>query len=188
MSAISYWLLSPPFVAPSPPPLVGPSQSGSVSVFMAVPTMYSYLLSHYQHHMSPEQQAAACAAAAGLRLAVSGSAAAPLPLLKAWQEVSGGQPLLERYGMTETGMILSNPYQVGDCVSTTCRLHVVTCTLTRQLVQDMHAFNYCINQVWVSAEPCTSRRWAKVWLCNRAPGMEVHRSLAGLLTRKGTAA
>lgn len=78
---------------------------------MAVPTMYSYLLSHYQQHMSPQQQAAARAAAAGLRLTVSGSAAAPVPLLQQWQALSG-QMLLERYGMTETGMILSNPYEV----------------------------------------------------------------------------
>ncbi|KAF6260638.1 hypothetical protein COO60DRAFT_1684228 [Scenedesmus sp. NREL 46B-D3] len=83
---------------------------GDVSVLMAVPTMYSYLLSYYDSHMTPEQQRAARAAAAGLRLAVSGSAAAPVPLLQRWQALSG-QRLLERYGMTETGMILSNPYE-----------------------------------------------------------------------------
>jgi malonyl-CoA/methylmalonyl-CoA synthetase len=74
--------------------------------------MYSYLLSHYEQHMSAQEQAAAQQAAAGLRLTVSGSAAAPVPLLRRWQQLSG-QVLLERYGMTETGMILSNPYQVG---------------------------------------------------------------------------
>jgi malonyl-CoA/methylmalonyl-CoA synthetase len=75
--------------------------------------MYSYLLSHYQQHMPPAQQAAARAAAAALRLTVSGSAAAPVSLLQQWRALSG-QVLLERYGMTETGMILSNPYQVTD--------------------------------------------------------------------------
>lgn len=79
---------------------------------MAVPTMYNYLLSHYEQHLSAQEQAAAQQAAAGLRLTVSGSAAAPVPLLRRWQQLSG-QVLLERYGMTETGMILSNPYQVG---------------------------------------------------------------------------
>jgi malonyl-CoA/methylmalonyl-CoA synthetase len=78
---------------------------------MAVPTMYSYLLSHYDSHMTPEEQAAARSAAAALRLTVSGSAAAPVPLLQRWKALSG-QQLLERYGMTETGMILSNPYEV----------------------------------------------------------------------------
>jgi acyl-CoA synthetase (AMP-forming)/AMP-acid ligase II len=73
--------------------------------------MYSYLLSHYDSHMSAQEQAAARQAASGLRLTVSGSAAAPVPLLHRWQQLSG-QMLLERYGMTETGMILSNPYKV----------------------------------------------------------------------------
>jgi malonyl-CoA/methylmalonyl-CoA synthetase len=73
--------------------------------------MYSYLLSHYESHMTPEEQQAAQAAVAALRLTVSGSAAAPVPLLQRWQALSG-QRLLERYGMTETGMILSNPYEV----------------------------------------------------------------------------
>lgn len=89
-------------------------QGGDVSVLMAVPTMYNYLLSHYEQHMSAQEQAAAQQAAAGLRLTVSGSAAAPVPLLRRWQQLSG-RVLLERYGMTETGMILSNPYQVGVC-------------------------------------------------------------------------
>ena len=38
----------------------------------------------------------------------SGSAALPVPTLERWQEITG-QRLLERYGMTEIGMALSNP-------------------------------------------------------------------------------
>ena len=45
---------------------------------------------------------------AGLRLMVSGSAALPVSTLERWQEISG-HTLLERYGMTEIGMALSNP-------------------------------------------------------------------------------
>ncbi len=72
--------------------------------------MYALLLEAYGA-MQPEQQAAARAAAAGLRLAVSGSSACPLPIMGRWQQLSG-QLLLERYGMTEVGMALSNPLQV----------------------------------------------------------------------------
>jgi malonyl-CoA/methylmalonyl-CoA synthetase len=39
---------------------------------------------------------------------VSGSAALPVPVLEKWREISG-HVLLERYGMTEIGMALSNP-------------------------------------------------------------------------------
>lgn len=49
----------------------------------------------------------ACPLRAG-RLMVSGSAALPLPVLEKWQRVTG-HTLLERYGMTEIGMALSNP-------------------------------------------------------------------------------
>jgi malonyl-CoA/methylmalonyl-CoA synthetase len=41
---------------------------------------------------------------------VSGSAALPVPVLERWRELSG-HTLLERYGMTEIGMGLSNPYR-----------------------------------------------------------------------------
>jgi malonyl-CoA/methylmalonyl-CoA synthetase len=41
---------------------------------------------------------------------VSGSAALPAPLWGRWKEITG-QALLERYGMTEIGMALSNPYR-----------------------------------------------------------------------------
>lgn len=39
---------------------------------------------------------------------VSGSAALPVPLLEKWKNATG-HTLLERYGMTEIGMALSNP-------------------------------------------------------------------------------
>jgi acyl-CoA synthetase (AMP-forming)/AMP-acid ligase II len=39
---------------------------------------------------------------------VSGSAALPVPLLEKWRSATG-HTLLERYGMTEIGMALSNP-------------------------------------------------------------------------------
>jgi malonyl-CoA/methylmalonyl-CoA synthetase len=41
---------------------------------------------------------------------VSGSAALPVNTLKRWKEITG-HTLLERYGMTEIGMALSNPYR-----------------------------------------------------------------------------
>jgi len=49
-------------------------------------------------------------ACAKLRLMVSGSAALPVSTLEKWREISS-HTLLERYGMTEIGMALSNPYR-----------------------------------------------------------------------------
>lgn len=70
------------------------------TVLMGVPTHYTRLTA------APELSPQACA---GMRLFVSGSA----PLLAEAHErfaAKTGHRILERYGMTETGMITSNPY------------------------------------------------------------------------------
>jgi len=56
-----------------------------------------------------EARAGWAAGARGLRLATSGSAALPAALLEAFRQATG-QTILERYGMTEIGMALSNSY------------------------------------------------------------------------------
>ncbi|XP_044207420.1 malonate--CoA ligase ACSF3, mitochondrial [Thunnus albacares] len=86
------------------------SKAPLVNVFMAVPTIYSKLIQHYdQHFTQPHVKdfvKAVCKER--IRLMVSGSAALPLPTLQRWEEITG-HTLLERYGMTEIGMALSNP-------------------------------------------------------------------------------
>jgi len=83
--------------------------SGEVTVFMAVPTIYSRLLVA-EDGFSAEERLSAKSRLAAMRLMVSGSAALPVATLEAWQAVSG-HVLLERYGMTEIGMALSNAYR-----------------------------------------------------------------------------
>ena len=82
--------------------------SGEVSVFMAVPTVYSRLVRSWLD-ANDETKARWSAGAASLRLMVSGSAALPVSTLEQWQEISG-HVLLERYGMTELGMALGNNF------------------------------------------------------------------------------
>jgi malonyl-CoA/methylmalonyl-CoA synthetase len=41
---------------------------------------------------------------------LSGSAALPIPVLEKFEKISGHR-LLERYGMTEIGMALTNPFR-----------------------------------------------------------------------------
>jgi malonyl-CoA/methylmalonyl-CoA synthetase len=83
--------------------------SGQISVFMAVPTIYVRLIAAWQAAPA-ERRRALSAAAGGLRLMVSGSAALPVDVLDRWRQISG-HTLLERYGMTEIGMALSNPLE-----------------------------------------------------------------------------
>jgi malonyl-CoA/methylmalonyl-CoA synthetase len=81
--------------------------SGGLTLFMAVPTIYAKLIAAWEA-ASPERRACLSQACAGLRLMVSGSAALPVSTLQRWKDISG-HTLLERYGMTEIGMALSNP-------------------------------------------------------------------------------
>ncbi len=83
--------------------------SGDISVFMAVPTIYRRLITAWEQ-LGESDRRGVTEGLAQLRLMVSGSAALPVPILDRWKEVSG-HTLLERYGMTEIGMALSNPYQ-----------------------------------------------------------------------------
>jgi malonyl-CoA/methylmalonyl-CoA synthetase len=82
---------------------------GRLSLFMAVPTIYVKLIAAWDA-ASPQRRQELSRACAGLRLMVSGSAALPVATLNRWKEISG-HTLLERYGMTEIGMALSNPLQ-----------------------------------------------------------------------------
>jgi malonyl-CoA/methylmalonyl-CoA synthetase len=68
------------------------------TLFFGVPTMYHRLASHSNVKLL-----------AKLRLCVSGSAALPASLHARIETVTG-QRVLERYGMTETLMLVSNPY------------------------------------------------------------------------------
>jgi len=95
----------------SPPP--------PITVFMGVPTMYVLALRHVDEVAGVETEKETAAhrafrdAAAALRLAVSGSAACPTSVMYRWEDLVGDarKGLLERYGMTEIGMALSNPLE-----------------------------------------------------------------------------
>lgn len=82
---------------------------GDINLFMAVPTIYYKLIAWYNEQPHDLQQEIS-GALKDFRLMVSGSAALPVPVLEQWQEISG-HTLLERYGMSEVGMAISNPYR-----------------------------------------------------------------------------
>lgn len=82
---------------------------GRINVFMAVPTIYFKLIAYWESlPLDERNQLRVCMQK--FRLMVSGSAALPVTVMEKWEAISGHR-LLERYGMTEIGMALSNPYQ-----------------------------------------------------------------------------
>jgi malonyl-CoA/methylmalonyl-CoA synthetase len=77
------------------------------TLFMAVPTVYVRLINAWEKASSQEKEKMA-SACSKFRLMVSGSAALPVSVFERWQSITG-QTFLERYGMTEIGMGISNP-------------------------------------------------------------------------------
>ncbi|MBC8350790.1 MAG: AMP-binding protein [Planctomycetes bacterium] len=77
------------------------------TVFMAVPTIYVKLIQALES-MADGERSRIVAGFARMRLMISGSAALPASVHEQWTSLTG-QKLLERYGMTEIGMALSNP-------------------------------------------------------------------------------
>uniref|UniRef100_A0A8C7WCC3 Malonate--CoA ligase ACSF3, mitochondrial n=1 Tax=Oncorhynchus mykiss TaxID=8022 RepID=A0A8C7WCC3_ONCMY len=105
------------------------SKAPMVNVFMAVPTIYSKLIQHYEQHFTQPrvQDFVRAACKERIRLMVSGSSALPQPTLLRWEEITG-HTLLERYGMTEIGMALSNPLKGPRIPGTHTHTHTHTHT------------------------------------------------------------
>ena len=81
--------------------------SNKITLFMAVPTMYEKLISFWSD-LPEKNQKSIKKQMSHLRLMVSGSDALLPNTLRQWKTITG-HVLLERYGMTEVGMALSNP-------------------------------------------------------------------------------
>ena len=84
---------------------------GGITVWMAVPTMYQKLLDAFDAE-DDATRSRWTAGARALRLSTSGSAALPVTLAGRWSAIAGAIPL-ERFGMTEIGVGMSNPLEVG---------------------------------------------------------------------------
>jgi len=78
--------------------------AGEATLFFGVPTMYVRLVEELRH-----RRASGDLDLSRLRLFCSGSAPLDPETFAAFRELTG-HDILERYGMTETGMNLSNPY------------------------------------------------------------------------------
>ena len=74
-----------------------------ITMFMGVPTLYQKLVDTW-HMMQQKPDISS------MRIFISGSAPLPDVLFKQFYEITGHK-ILERYGMSEAGMIASNPYE-----------------------------------------------------------------------------
>ena len=101
-------------------PFVPDSKGGEkrpITFFTVVPTIYTRLLSTHPNLSEDIKDASRRAISpTNLRLNISGSAALPTPTKASWTNLSQGNVLLERYGMTEVGMALSCGLDFADRV------------------------------------------------------------------------
>jgi len=88
------------FVASS---VVAELVGGVATLFFGVPTLYQRIVAELEGLASRPDLS-------GMRLFCSGSAPLPPEVFTDFERLTG-HTILERYGMTETGMLLSNPYQ-----------------------------------------------------------------------------
>ncbi|MEP7100001.1 MAG: AMP-binding protein, partial [Burkholderiales bacterium] len=87
-------------------PKLAIAQMARATVFMGVPTLYGRMLA---------EPSLTRAASASMRLFISGSAPLLVETFDAWTERTG-HVILERYGMSETAMLTSNPCRAEDGV------------------------------------------------------------------------
>eukprot|EP01038_Epipyxis_sp_PR26KG_P015470 gene15470-20873_t len=98
-----------------------------LTLFMAVPTIYAKLIESSKNIrinsnsnnsydiIDANTLEKAIVTLQRMRLHISGSAALPSPVMNDWKILTNNKHiLLERYGMTEIGMALSNPYLNGE--------------------------------------------------------------------------
>jgi malonyl-CoA/methylmalonyl-CoA synthetase len=83
----------------SPENVVRELQTGG-TMFFGVPAMYQRLCDYLENHPADLRH---------IRLFVAGSAPLPATLFARCERILG-QPVLERYGITEGGIVVSNPY------------------------------------------------------------------------------
>lgn len=89
-----------------------------INTYTAVPTIYSNLVGYISKLTTVDEKQAISESLSSLKLAMCGSAALPMPLRDAWNAAVGNKvPLLERYGMTETGITLSQPLAPSERVA-----------------------------------------------------------------------
>ncbi|XP_065224561.1 malonate--CoA ligase ACSF3, mitochondrial [Planococcus citri] len=82
-----------------------------ITVFTGVPTMYVKLIEEYEKSLNTSDRVVSYVKAScsqKIRLMMCGSAPLPEPIFEKWEHITGHR-LLERYGMSEMNMALSNP-------------------------------------------------------------------------------
>ena len=121
------------------------------TVFMGVPTMYARLLEHL------EENTKAATALSKARLFTSGSASLPDVHFQRFASLTGCQ-ILERYGMSETLLTLSNPYE-GERRPGTVGKPVAGCSCRLVNDEGYDVQDGELGELWVKSNGLMSSYW-----------------------------
>ena len=123
---------------------------GRATVFMGVPTYYHRILNSPMLHKLDYSN---------IRLFISGSAPLPGAILERFK-ISTGHTILERYGMTETGVISSNPVS-GERKPGSVGKAIPTVSLQIQAINDGEVGEVWVKGKSVSQMVCEKDGWFK---------------------------
>jgi malonyl-CoA/methylmalonyl-CoA synthetase len=123
--------------------------SGRASVLMGVPTQHQKLVSYFDALPEEPLRERYREQLHALRLITSGSAPLPEKLGRRMQELCGSYPL-ERYGMTEVGIVLGNPLR-GPRVPGSCGQPLPRCQIRIVDADGKDVEHGHSGEVWIAA-------------------------------------
>ncbi len=125
-------------------------ESQKITLFMGVPTLYQRLVDAWDKlKRKPD--------ISSMRLFISGSAPLPEILFEKFKNITG-HTILERYGMSEAGMIASNPYKESERIKKSVGYALEGCTL--KVVKDnKYAPAFEVGEVYIKGNNVFKGYW-----------------------------
>ena len=121
-----------------------------ITMFMGVPTLYQRLVDDYNSFDKKPD-------ISSMRVFISGSAPLPDALFKRFFEITGHK-ILERYGMSEAGMIASNPYDEDKRIPKSVGYALDGCTI-RVVKEKKDAKSLEIGEVYIKGNNVFKGYW-----------------------------
>ncbi|KEF52476.1 uncharacterized protein A1O9_11318 [Exophiala aquamarina CBS 119918] len=92
-------------------------RQGGLTHFTGVPTIYMRLMRHWEKHIShlpPNIMKDYRNGAANIKVLFCGTAALSQAIDRFWKELRGGHPIVQRYGSSETQIVINMPIDSGN--------------------------------------------------------------------------
>ena len=95
-------------------------RAGSVTHFSGVPTIYTRLMRHFEENIQrlrPGEQEQYRNGCSDIKTMFCGTSALPRPVDDFWKQLRTGRRIVQRYGSTETQIVIAMPLDTSDNIS-----------------------------------------------------------------------